>query len=641
MAERGEIDIGEAFRILGIENTGNLTQLQMVQMGKASVSEAGKTLQVWSKIANLMRRRFKDNKEVLEALGDIAEDSTTFTRFMDSYRHVDNIRRALMVSQPVTAIRNGLTQGGRTAIAIFEDAMTSTLGVMRGKITPQVGIDLVGERLMSVMRAFTKQGRAEVGAVLDKFPIQKHKLFRTPIADVNIDEKVAAFVNTLNTMQEHYFRTSAFDAHLRQTARLAGTTIDKLKSRQIEASVKHALEMTFSANPTSKLGKSILGMYEGFPMLTALGTPFPRFWLNAVKAAWEFSPMPLLAPGTYARMASKDPRIAFGALSKASVGTMMWGTGYAADQMGITGEKWHDVRIGDKLFDIRPFSPFVAPFFMGRLMSRVQNLGEDAFMQISLEDWSNAFLSMRRTDAAGIPLLDLLFNTRNFERFTDRTMDLIGNWAAGFTVPLRTVEDIIGGTQALLPPGTPGASQEALLPRSRRENPLIDATIANLPFVARTLPVAPPPLRREQDLRSNPLLKQLTSITFRREHPVETEAARLGLRPQNIYPRTGIKQFDRLITKHMGGIAETMLTSVMSSDFYKQSNMRVQREFFIKFLEIARRTGKGIASGDKANRGPDLMLEEMQKNSSELIKDFIENRFKEPKIAPAVDDENR
>jgi len=565
---------------------------------------------------------FGSSPEVRAALGALPDAPATYwTRFTEGYRYVDNIRRAMMTSQLATITRNIISQSGRYAINTLDDAMSLAAGAVTGKIGKGQAIDLLWEDFAAPLRAMTPANRAQLSGILSKFPDESARFFNTPIGDVNMGQKIAAFVNTGNAIQERFFRFAAFDARLRQNLSLRGASImegSKIGLADVVDAVDHALTLTFANRPKSGVGKVILSAYKEFPFLTALGNPFPRFWLNAMRFMYEFSPVPMLRGSTYAAMASADPRIAYGAISRSLIGTSMLGAGMALDRADYTGEKWYQVKIGDKNFDLRPFAPLSGMLFIGKMISRMAEMGEDAFLQITPDEWVNAFFALKRNDVIGLPLADFVFNTRNLDSFKDRIVSMLGGYMGGFTVPFRTITDFMATGRAEL-----FKDETGLLPRTTRENLLFGQLMINVPFLHETLPVSPSPFRAEvrKDDPLQPLLKQLTGLIFKKETPVETEANRLGLKPQNIYPRTGNKEFDRIITNRMGGIAEEVLTTLMRTDFYRQSSFRVQREFFIRFLGMAKKAGKDIARADR----PDLALEEFYRKSSEVIKETLDD----------------
>ena len=308
-------------------------------------------------------------------------------------------------------------------------------------------------------------------------------------------------------------------------------------------------------------------------------------------------------------MASKDPRIAFKALNRTAIGTSMIGAGFAIDQAGLTGEKWYEIKSGDKQYDMRPYAPFSATFFVGRLLSRVTKEGDAALLKLKTNDWSQAFLAMRRTDLTGMPILDML-DRGNIDGFKDGIARFFGEYAAGFTVPLRTAGDVMGQF-----------NKEDRLPRYIRDKALLGPTQANIPFWNRELPVRESPLRSSPEERQDPLLRQITGLTSREKTQSEVEADRLGLQWKDIYPRTGVKSLDNLAAKYMGPHLEDALGKLMASKTYLTVDDKVKTILFKKYVNVFRKAGQDMTFKD-AN--PHERLELMMKHKDALLKDLLE-----------------
>jgi len=630
MVESGEIDAAAAARQLGIENIAQVDPVQMAKIIKESASKHGRALQQWARIAERLDDVVKNNPEAKAILGrTIKKADGSF--LMENFRSFESLRRGMMVGQLATTQRNIISQTGSYAANTFSRAVNGVLGTMSGKIPVRDTLASAGEDLFSFFRALKPKGRADIRKLMDKFPLQKDRLFTSPIQNASMSNKLVKFVNTLNTGQEFFFRTAVVDARIRGIARKRGfdlaTESHLLRNSDIREAVDEALELTFAAQPQGDYAKALLKVMS-HPVATAVGNPFPRFLMNAMRWNYEFSPLPLFSPSTYSKLASKDPDVAFKALSKAFTGTGMMAAGFAADRMGITGEKWYQVKGDDgKTFDIRPFAPFAVPFFVGRLVSRLQKDGEIAVLQIPRNEWSQAMLSMRRTDLFGIPILDAMSRTKDVKTFQNELVRFASNYAGSFTVPLKTFDDLVNGVADLA--GDP----EALLPRTSRTEPVFGKIKQNIPFLSRSLPTRPSPLRKGLEKVSSPLLKQFTGLTFKRETPVETESNRLGLSFIDLYPNTGMPEFNRIIVNEMGPIAETVLEKLMASEAYRNPPEKIarnnterfkwQQRLFKEFLKIPKQVGQDLATAER----PDLAIQDMAGRMDGLLEDILQERF--------------
>ena len=101
---------------------------------------------------------------------------------------------------------------------------------------------------------------------------------------------------------------------------------------------------------------------------------------------------------------------------------------------------------------------------------------------------------------------------------------------------------------------------------------------------------------------------------------IESEADRLGIKAIEIYPRTGIKEFDDLITRNMGPIVTQTHFDLITSDAYERLPFKAQRAFFKKMLSEAKRASTEIARGER----PDLAMRDMLNRADDIIAKDLE-----------------
>lgn len=617
----GELDPSNAARILGMQMEKSGDPAAFAQIILDRKSQQGRDLAQWSRVAAALKKHFSGNKAVQDLLNKApAPELTPYGKVAETYRYADNLRRAAMVSQLATTARNILSQGARYSIGLLEDASSGILGKLTGK-APNVGaLDNAMQDAISLISATGKNNRKVLDDIFERFPIEAARLVGTPIGDVAIDGKIARFLNTFNTWQELKWRKTAFDARLRQSVALAGRSIDDVKSikfSEIVDAVDHSLETTFAKSPVSGAGKAFLRLYKEIPFLTAVGNPFPRFWLNAMRFVVDFSPIPLFSPRTYSAMAHADPRIAFKAISRASLGSTFIAAGAALDEMGLTGERWYEIKgprpDDPKRFDTRAFGPFTAQLFAGRLVNRLRKKGTEAVFEFDSQDWTQAFLAMKRADATGIPLLDILFSrTRNeFKRNVTR---LASGYVSSFTPGLltRTPQDIIGQF-----------SEADRTPRFTREKPLLGDLQASIPFLSRELPPRPSPLREGVELKESPLLRQLTGITFRVKTPLEMETDRLRITPRAIYPHTGTPELDRLIVEKMGPMIAESGGALIENKGYLAMEDKMKKFVLDRMIKRFKSASTRIVKG----QSPKTVFDDMIKRSPEFLRDDLRAAF--------------
>ncbi len=622
----GRISLDSFGDAVGLAVKRGVKPAEIVENFLAAGSAHGRGLSNLSRMERALSDIFKTEPEALLLLKNLPEDSSSvWTRLADGIKYLESTRLGLMVSQPATAIRNLVSQGGTYSLGAMEHVMSAAEGFLTGKVSAMQAADIAMADVLAAVGRMSKSNRARVESIIETFSNPKNvsgetfaamsKMLKAPATELAVDKWLVRKLNTINNFQETQFRKMAFDARLRQLAASNGIDIIKDASKITEEMVRkaalHALQMTYAADPTSRIGRWILKGYDIIPFSRAIGPAFPKFMLNSMRVLYDFSPLPLMpGMGTYAKMASKDPVVAFRAINRAAIGTGLIASGFAADQMGMTGERWYQAKGEDgKLYDVRPYAPFAAHWFIGRLISRTMQMGPDALLQLSKEDWTQVMISMRRTDLTGIPLLDALEQSdihAGYERVRDSVSRLVGNYVGTFFTPFRAFGDV-----------TAQFSEAENVPRTGRERPLTGLAMLSIPFLRQRLPERPSAFREKAFRPENPLMRQITPWRFfTRETGVETEAARLGIKRQQIYPRTGSPTFDNIIVSKMGPIAARSLADMMSSPGYQDANFRQQRIFFGDAISEVRKAGKAIASGER----PDLLLEELQKKLDGRLK---------------------
>jgi len=463
----------------------------------------------------------------------------------------------MMVSQLATAARNALSQAGRYSIQTVDDAIRGTLKVASGKHPREAYADFFSD-FTAVWRRLTPAGRKRVNKILAQYPEEKARMFSAPVHDIMIGDKLSKVVMFLNRGQEYFFRKMSFDAKFTSLMKQAGLdpVRDKATQTILEQATKNSLELTFADSARSQAGKALLGLYDKVPFLTTVN-PYPRFWLNSMKFLWDFNPTGYLTAASRARMFSKNPEMVYEALSKATVGTIMLGMAMEFRDSKYAGEKYYEIKYGEdpktgkaKYIDTRAFAPFSTYLYLAEQIKHPE--------RIKAQDRIQGLIGINRIGGTGLVLIDVL---RNERADTARKMlkEFVGQWLGGFTVPARSVEDIIGQW-----------NKEARTVRATREEPLLGPARQNIPGIAGRMKPAPRLTRKEPYKREATLMRQLTGLTKKTKTKLEREMDRTRVR--GVWPRTGDPKFDRLMTQGMGPIVENVLGRLVESQKYKQAS---------------------------------------------------------------------
>ena len=529
--------------------------------------------------------------------------------FADAYRAVDNKRRMLMVSQVATSARNALSQAGRYTINIFDDALQGTMKTVGGE-SPKKAYSEMFSDFAAMWGRLAPAKRKTLEAILDKYPIEKAKMFSAPIHDITMGDKVARTVMALNRGQEYFFRRMAFDAKVSALCKKAGIKkTGDIPESILNESIKHALELTYAASPESAPGKAIMQLYKKVPFLTTI-QPYPRFWMNSLKFLWDFNPTGFLS--TAGHLAKKDPSKALKAASKAMVGSLMLGTAFAARTSKYAGERYYEWKIGTdpktgntKYYDLRAFAPYTSYLYIAEQVLHPE--------RIRPYDRIQALVGINRIGGTGLILLDVLRN-KSSDSAVKMLKEFGGQWLGGFTVPFRTIKDFWAGIE----------KREAEV-QTTRESPITGPAITNIPGSQNWLPQAQRITRGEPYKREETVKRQLTGLTVKTKTPLEQEIDILGM--ENIWPNTGDTKLNRLITKLSGSVIERKGNQLIKSPVYRNAD-DMTRTYLLKTL-------MGRVKGEAKRK---LFIPHIEKEISKMKggtkkKEYVEKLVKRGKLS--------
>ncbi len=320
----------------GAISRAGLTPKQFVDAMGASYSDAGAVLQTASKVGSIMKSLGKSDPELAAILKENLPSDTMLGpigKFYDIMRRLDRERRALMVSQPATTIRNIATGVVRLGFESAADAIESTIyqigrgfdAAMTGNASLGSGSwkDIVRDstgRLNRLMSVTDTQMLSE--SLLKHNPRLASRIDRS-LQEVSDDETLSAFTrmaNGLNITQDIFFRRAIFTNHIDKKLRRAGVIIDNptkigqyknleefvasgkaVPTNLLSEAVEESLDFTFSRMPKpgksrgDTIGSAFIKFNEALgPIPAPLGTaalPFARFMVNALQFQFNYSPV--------------------------------------------------------------------------------------------------------------------------------------------------------------------------------------------------------------------------------------------------------------------------------------------------------------------------------------------------------------
>lgn len=610
---RGEINSDDLVNVL---QRNGMSMEQFVNEYAGTIRDAGRQLQLMSALRrrlNVMARADPDLQKALDFLG--TEPATWTDRVADAWVRIDDVRRASLVTQLGTTARNIITQTGRYGLDVLDRSYQELLGGV-----PVDSAKTFGRGIASFFRAATPSAKREIANVMDSDPLSAARLLRSSAGEVTLGAKYTRAINILNRGQEQFFHRAAFDQSLR--AQLDAAGIDavaalrnpaKIPSGFIEKATEDALELTFSAPATGRLGREFMKGWGALPfrVLSTQVLPFPRFFVNGYKFLTDFSPagfVKLMGPD--AARALQDPKRAQQILSRAQLGTGMLAAALAVRTSEHRGAKWWetiDPKTG-RVTDWRAYSPFSTFLFYAEMMRQMGEKGtvDPRQLDFTTQEWLQGFTSISRIAGTGLVAVDVL-RAQSAEERQRIIADLVGQYVGGFTVPFRTAKDFIAGTfdedeaafrETREPVDLPGSGLGAV-------ESIVAPAMANIPGLSQQLPEVFSPLRSGRLTAAAPdltaqlpftgtdipatIAKQFGLTAQRDMNPLELAVAQLKIPSNRIRARTGIGAFDRLVAQAMAPVAEAQLIPLVQSPEFQQKDPLMQKiELLDRLHEISR-----------------------------------------------------
>ena len=599
----------------------NITLREFAQFFGATNAQAGRTLQMLSQIQKRLNTISKtaskaDEKAFLKAL-DESNNGGFFQGILSVGRRLDNIRRALMVSQIATAVRNLESQTFKQGISVLQETVEKAFQVVFKSIYPKAVIKRVTSPLNTlggfarIFRQFdpfaAKKIKKEVDLILSSFPKEGDALFLRFSSDVsNMSgkkfsfsplrgfEKVADLLNIFNKAQEFITRRAVFQARLNNLIlnapehygnRTLKEIIEQgdtkiIRKQDVSDSVAEALDSTFAKNFSKfdgiydSVAYKFIQIVNAVPFTFSLIIPFPRFLMNSLKFHIDFSPiglLPMLSKKQLKKMAEGD----FSQISKVAIGTSMLGVAYAMRKQEYAGEKWYEFKFGDRYIDVRPFNPFVAYLYVADLMIRKN---EGRLRDLDLKGIASVFAGSRA--GTGLYLIDKLIDitTGNKpvreEKKLDIAKQVVGNILSTYLTPMQTALDFMAEN-----------NQELAIVRDSRKDPLWGQSKKKIspedlpPIYSSTsieytkdgTPVA------KRIVRESPGYRQITGMSI---IPVKNEAEKMldknGFLPQEVFRSTGIPELDKAYKMLLAPKIALELSTVVSLPFFKRLDVNTQ-----------------------------------------------------------------
>lgn len=602
-------------QFVDILKRNDLTVEELSSVFKESISDSARRMQQLSTAKQSMKRMGQE-------LGEIAPDEGWYANFAKEYadivRELDNIRRGLLVSQIATAMRNNTAQIGRvgmhTLIEAFDDVLNRTFNPLRkafGAKTKKVD----GAESFRLMMNLTKNKKqsAELTEFLTKYFVnESDRLFTKYASEVADSSKAKVFksaqkmvdgLNTLNRIQEFWYRRGMFATSIQDTLSKKGIDIkdvgindDLLKylnASDIEKAVDDALYFTYAKTPDNKLLKGFVDIANSVPFITTGVFPFARFMANAIDFQFRHSPLgflKLLTPSEHKKIAAGDSK----AFSEAVVGTTILLATIEAKRKGSEDNKWYEVETSSgKTIDMRPYFPLTPYLFVADVVTRLESGRNWGDPKDILQALTGAQFRAGASSQLVQNILDGMVGLDTEEKINRYFSDYVSDVIGGFLTPLRMFNDFIDQDQEFRAPVPTGEFITDTTNRLKSSIPIVREQLPELESPTREATPGRPDTVQIPFTNINvpgPLTRQLTGATVREEkNAAEREFDRLGFKRRDILPYSGNAIVDQTRARVMGKKVEKDIGALVESDFYK-SKTNAEKEF------ILRKVLKGIRS---------------------------------------------
>lgn len=642
--------------IQSILKKNGLTQTDLADYFVSGARTSAQNLQQLSVLARNYGKFLGDGKitkDLAKSMKNSGLDSDILLN--TALRRLDGVRRASMVGRWSTAMRNFISQQARVGMNVLYEGMqygadklwqklsgktlqrqVNPLTAMEGFLNTWRSANILNFKKNSVRARLKK----DTENILKFYPKENDRLFLRYSSDVankpNLEnyspisfmEKGANLLNFLNRFQEFITRRSVFFSSLDGIVRgrpdiykglkLKDLVADEkllktIRQEDIGTAIDQSLEMTYAQQPKKgSLGEKFVGFVNAVPFTFSLLVPFPRFLVNSLKFLYDYSPAPtfvsgvkvaadlplaaltLSTEGTYTKALMKQLKEGdTTGMVKALAGWGLMGTAFQVRNSKIAGEKWNELKVGDKTIDVLPYNPLAAYLYVADLVNRKQN-GTLTKQTFNVKEFAKVFAGTR--GGTGLYLMDQIINIAGGEGTNKgyrAVNELVGKIAAQYLTPFKTYMGFLDASD-----GNIQAAKETKT--SSLENAKIDPTVSIINnFKAIFNP------GELQDLTSithavldektgkyvarplknpNPILAELTGVTVRQDkNAAEKELDRLNFTYSEIFKSTGIPVLDRAYKNVFAPMIHLGLSSVVESQGYKNLSV-VQQRLVIKEL---------------------------------------------------------
>lgn len=663
------VDTIDADVLGGALRRAGLSLQDFTDITGSSLGDAAKTMNAYSPMGKLIKKMREINPEAVKRLDVMAGKSGDTVSILGSMlewvKRADRERIALGTSAISTTARNLATAGSVLTMGTFADFIESGIyhfgkavrAMREGKSSftgVQQGLkDIISDTFGTIAALNNVSGSKEMSAVLLKNQPRLQRQIDRALQDVGGDEglsKFARLANTLNIVQDVFFRRAVFNASVEKQLRREGEDVFKIinQNKEVPLSVmqkaaEDAMTFTFSRMPKQTggefgdtVGYHFIRMTQNLPFVPVVGSgthPYARFMVNAMKMQFTYSPLNM--PNALMQMtmgairkskatdnisnAMSDAMMLKGRqnLSKSIVGSAALGAAikYRAENQDID---WFRIRNSDKgdgsTTDTRPFFPAAPYLLVADILVKLMK-GESE--KISIKEIVNGLTGTQLRTGASSFVVDGFFDLLRqeggglkdiqAEKIAEIMGKYIGEMGSMYLTPAKLVTDVLAQFDA----------DQAVIrdPRQVVGDGAIERGLdASRRTLLRQMPIAKyNPLRSEDDpikefatreremYRQSPLVKALLGPQFQeRRSDIERELVKHGFETFRIIPPSGDKQADAYVKQFMGRLVENQLANFVESSYYQNLTSKNKQKAalnnrLIMLRDIAKTLGEADA----------------------------------------------
>lgn len=649
----------------GALKRAGLSVEDFLDVSGVSLTDAAKTMASYSNMGKLIKRTNELDpaaaKKIEDAFGQENATVSSLSKAHDFMMRLDRERRAFMVSQIATTARNVATAGMRLGMESVAKTMESSLyhlgkaasSVVRGEASVagvqrglrQIAVDGFG----TLAYLADAGGSKQLADTLLKHNPRLARIMDRSLQEVDVDQtlsKPARLVNTLNMLQDTYFRRAVFNESVAKQLRATGVDLDEflltgkaLPSKVMERAVDEALSFTFARMPKrggDKIGDTIGYHFVRFnealgPLPGVVGAPvgtgafpFARFMVNAMQFQLDYSPLSTVGAITngskgmfnkYVRGISDAKTERQLAKAREQVGKATVGTAalFAAIKHREENQdtKWYEVTDSEgRPVDTRAFFP-ISPYLA--VADFIVKLKNDELDEAGIKQVFEGLTGAQLRSGASSYMIDSFFENLDSvtggggvgdiktEKMAEYIGGYLGELVGAFTTPVKIVGDVMAQfdkDEAMI---RDARQIEGIGASERGVDAFEKAALRSVPGLSSKLPVKESPTQTGPMIKQSPLLGQLTGVRpQKRRTDVQKELIDLGYEDYEIVPSTGDKAADAFVKKAMGRFVESNLAKEISSPGYqklsdakKKASMRNKLK---RYRDISIKVGKAEAS---------------------------------------------